>query len=149
MKAFLITLGVLLGSLPLWGQVQLYKLPEPKGLIRVKLVPLGNVPAADVYVVKRAIEGYYMAVVTVSAPLAIPAKVGVNGRSKSIRIKNGRKQVVTDSTNLQDIMIGYLVYGKEKEFDKIVGITTYGITPEKDEWSIRGITDAASSCLVV
>jgi hypothetical protein len=46
-------------------------------------------------------------------------------------------------------MIGYLIHRKEKEFDKVVGITTYGITPEKDKWSIRGITDAASSCSVV
>lgn len=61
--------------------------------------------------------------------------------SKSIRIKDGKKQILKDSNNLEvAYLVSDLVERKGEEFDKVVGITAYCLNSGEGNWSLRGIT---------
>ncbi len=150
MKHCVLIIALLLVSDALKGQVQFFKIPEPEGTIKVKLVPLGNLPSGDIAIVKKAIEGYYMAKITVSEPIQVSNKYGVTGKSKSIRTKGDRRQLVTDSTNIEaGIVFSLLDDGTDKDFDRKMGLTGYGISSGEGQWSIRGITKIGGSCCSV
>jgi hypothetical protein len=76
--------------------------------------------------------------VTVTPPLTVAGRVGTNGRSKSIRTQTGRKQVVTDSTNLQVIPFSEFLQHAGPSFDRVVGLVGYGLST--GTWTIGGIT---------
>jgi archaemetzincin len=142
MKNFLLFVALLVLSQQVKGQVEFFKNPEPKGPMRVALVPLGNVPDRDITLVKEALEAYYLVEVTVNKAIAVTEGTNVKGRSQSIRIKEGKRRLVRDSTNI-DIASGFnklLLEPTNKDFDRIIGLTGYGLSTGQDQWSLRGIT---------
>jgi hypothetical protein len=138
MKTFLLAAVLLLVSPSLRGQTPFFTVPAPKGPLRVALVPAENVTASDVEVVKKALEGYYGVHVTKTPTLTLAGRVGVKGRSRSIRTAAGGKQVVTDSTIVEGLPLYLFIGHAGQGFDIVVGLMGYGLST--GEWTIRGVT---------
>ncbi len=138
MKTLWIAVVLCLASLSLRGQSPFFTVPAPKGVPRVALVPAENVTASDVEVVKKALESYYGVHVTVTPPLTLAGRVGVNGRSQSIRTRTGGKQVVTDSTILETSPFFPFMAHAGQGFDVVMGLLGYGLST--GQWTIRGVT---------
>jgi archaemetzincin len=149
MKALWITIALCLASLSLRGQSPFFKVPAPKGPLRVALVPAENVTADDVGVVKKALEGYYGVQVTTTPTLTLAGRAGVKGRSKSIRTRAGGKRVVTDSTIVEALPLYLFTSHAGQGFDVVVGLMGYGLST--GEWTIRGIMllSGNDTCAVV
>jgi predicted Zn-dependent protease len=116
--------------------------------LRVALVPFGEVPDADLDVVKKALQDYYQVRVTVMAPLAVPGDARLSVSTQSIRLQAGGSRVVADTGVLQagpllSLLAGYQWQG----FDKVVGVTPRGIRTGREGWTIRGVANGA--CAVV
>jgi hypothetical protein len=149
MKYNVLIIALLL-SHTLKGQVQFFKVPEPEGAIKVKVVSLGNLPSGDIAVVKKAIENYYLAKITVSEPIQVSGKFGVRGKSKSIRTRGEGRQLVIDSANIEaGIAFSLLDDGADKDFDRKMGVTGYSLSSGEGQWSIRGITKTGGTCCSV
>lgn len=149
MKALWIAAALFLVSLSLRGQSPFFTMPAPKGVLRVALVPAENVTASDVGVVKKALESYYGVHVTVTPPLTLAGRVGINGRSRSVRHQAGTRRVVTDSTLLKGIPFSLFTEHAGKEFDKVVGLSGYGINTGEGKWTTRGLTNSVAGCSLV
>ncbi|HEX8529959.1 MAG TPA: hypothetical protein VF646_08040 [Cytophagales bacterium] len=149
MKTLWIAAVLFLASLSLRGQSPFFTVPTPKGVLRVALVPTENATASDVEVVKKALENYYGVHVTVTPPLTLAGRVGTNGRSHSVRNQAGTRRVVTDSTLLRGIPFNLFTEHAGKEFDKVVGLSGYGINTGEGQWTTRGLTNHVMGCSLV
>ncbi len=147
MKTLWIAVVLCLASLSVTGQTPFFTVPAPKGVLRVALVPAENATATDVDVVKRALESYYGVHVTVTPPLTLAGRAKVAGRSLSVRVTSGVRQVVTDSTNLEGHPFHHFTGHAGPESDLVVGLMGYGLSTGK--WTIRGVTTMQGKCAVV
>lgn len=148
MKAFWITVFLLLSPLLLRGQAPMRASTAPAAFMRVALVPLGKVPDADLGVVKKALQDYYQVRVTVMAPLAVPGDARLNFSAQSVRLQAGELRVVADTGVLEaDGLVSLLAAYRQQGFDKVVGVTPCGIRAGRELWTIRGLAEGA--CAVV
>ncbi|MBD0256674.1 MAG: matrixin family metalloprotease [Cytophagales bacterium] len=138
MKPLWIAAVLFLASLSLRGQSPFFTVPVPKGVLRVALVPAENVTAADIEVVKKALERYYGVQVTTMPTLTLAGRVGVKGRSWSIRTGASGKRVVTDSTILEGSPFTPFLSHAGQGFDVVMGLMGYGLSTGK--WTVRGVT---------
>lgn len=139
MKLFCTTVLLLFAPLLRMGQASLFPATPREGPLRVALVPLGHVPAADLSVVQRALGEYYRVQLTVMAPLTVPGDARVTGSTQSVRVQAGQLQVVADTGVLQaDRLLSLLAGYRQKGFDKVVGVTPCGIRTGRAQWTIRG-----------
>ncbi len=148
MKVRWIAFFLLLSPPLLKGQVPLPASTAPTALLRGALVPFGEVPDADLDVVKRALQDYYRVRVTAMAPLAVPGDVKLSFSTQSVRLQAGGSRVVADTGILQaNGLLSLLAGYRQKGFDQVVGVTSRGIRAGREGWTIRGM--AGDDCSVV
>ncbi|MBD0256673.1 MAG: hypothetical protein ICV83_13220 [Cytophagales bacterium] len=148
MKVFWLIAFLLVSPLLLRGQAPMAATAAPATLLRVALVPFGEVPDADLAVVKRALQDYYRARVTVTAPLAVPNEAKLRISTQSARLEAGGSRMVADTGVLEaDRLLSLLAGYRQQGFDKVVGVTPRGIRAGRELWTIRGM--ANDDCAVV